>query len=348
MRIAKLHLLVISSLILVNCSKKETKTSAPPPPPLVDVIIAKTQTVTSEIEANGSIVAKEYVELHPEVSGRLIFLEVPEGNTVEKGQIIAKINNADLLAQLTKAKSQLKLAKKQEQRLAQLLSINGINQSDYDAAENQVNSLKADIDYTNAMIEKTIIKAPFSGTIGLRQVSPGAFVSPSTIIASIQQLSELKVDFTLPEQHANLLSKGQTVEVQLGKLGERAKAEIVAIEPQANATTRNLLIRAILKNGKAYPGSFVKVYVQSGVDKKSILVPTNAIIPEDKFKTLILVKGGKSKFAKIETGERQAGGIEVLSGIEEGDSVVVTGVLFVRPDMDVKVKSVKQLEEVIQ
>jgi membrane fusion protein, multidrug efflux system len=348
MSFLKIYTIGCFALLLTFCKPKEAKLNTPPPPTVVDVIIAKKQSFSQEIEANGTVVAKEYVELHPEVSGRLTFLDVPEGQFVNQGKVIARINNADLIAQLAKSKSLFQLAQKQEQRLAQLLSISGINQSDYDAAINQVNSLKADINYSEALIDKTIIKAPFSGVVGLRLVSPGAYVTPISIIASIQQLSELKVDFTLPEIYANILQKGQAVEVLIEKNGKRRKAIVLAIEPQVNTASRNLKVRAILNDGKANPGSFVKVYISSGKDKSNIIVPTNAIIPDDKFKTLIIVKNGKSKFAKIQTGERQAGGVEVLSGVEEGDSIVVTGVLFVRPDASLMVKSVKNLEDLIK
>ena len=155
-------------------------------------MIASLQPVTNIIEANGTVIANESVELRPEVSGRLTYLNVPEGKQIAQGTVLARINSADLEAQLQKSKVQLELAQKTEERLRKLLDVQGINQSDYDAVVNQVNSLKADIAYTQTLIDKTVIRAPFSGTVGLRQVSPGAYVSPATIIATIQQLWESK------------------------------------------------------------------------------------------------------------------------------------------------------------
>src|SRR5262249_17838152 len=149
---------------------------------VVDVIVAKAQTITNHIEVNGTVVANEYVDLHPEASGRLIYLNVPEGRFVTAGTVIARVNDADLKAQIEKSKVQLDLAEKTEGRYKQLLSVNGINQSDYDAALNQVNGYKADIDYYQALLDKTVVKAPFDGTVGLRQVSLGAYVSPTTLI----------------------------------------------------------------------------------------------------------------------------------------------------------------------
>ncbi len=166
---------------------------------MVDVIIASTQRISNIIEANGTVLANEYAELHPEVNGRLVFLEVPEGTVVKKGTVIARINDADLQAQLSKTKVQLNLAELTEQRYKKLLNINGINQNDYDVALNQVNSLKADLAYTQTLIDKTVLKAPFEGLLGLRLISQGSFVTTATVLTSIQQVSKLKIDFTLPE-----------------------------------------------------------------------------------------------------------------------------------------------------
>ena len=319
------------------------------PPPIVDVIIAAQQPVTNLIEANGTVLANEYVELHPEVSGRLTYLDVKEGNHITKGSIIARINDADLVAQLQKTKVQLDLARKTEERLNKLLEINGINQSDYDAALNIVQGLEADIVYTQSLIDKTVIRAPFSGVVGLRQVSPGAFVTSANVIASIQQLDKIKVDFTLPEQYGNLIKKGNTVDVEIDAANQvRKKATIIATEPQINQNSRNLLVRTILQSGLANPGAFVKVYVPSGMDKKAIMIPTNSIIPDDKNNQVVLVKDGKASFVNVQTGLRLANNVEITKGINPGDSVVVTGVLFVRAKNPVQVRNVKKLEDAIK
>ena len=285
------------------------------------------------------------MELRPEVSGRLTYLNVPEGNHIDKGTVIARINDADLQAQLSKTKVLLDLAQKTEQRNRKLLDIKGINQADYDVALNTVNGYKADLLYTQAMIDKTVIRAPFSGIVGLRQVSNGAYVSSANIIATIQQVEKLKIDFTAPEEYSNLLRKGNTIDAVLDKTGTvKTKATIIAVEPQANLGTRNLKVRAVLPDSKANPGGFVKVYLDAGQDKKAILIPTNSLIPDDKNNQAIVVKNGKATFVSVTTGVRQANLVEITKGINVGDSVVVTGVLFARPKAAVKVRSVKDLK----
>ncbi len=339
-------LLIIVLIMITGCGSKksELKTSKPNPPVVVDVIIAEPGRVSNIIEANGSVVANEYLELRPEVSGRLSYLQVAEGALVQKGTIIARINDADLRAQLNKIRVQLDLAQTTVGRYKQLLDVSGINQSDYDIALNQVNGYKADIQYTQSLIDKTIIRAPFTGVAGLRQVSPGAYVSPSTIIATLQQLSQVKIDFTLPEAYGNIIKAGSTIEVALdGSDDKREIATIIATEPGANTNTRNIKVRAVLKDKKVNPGAFVKVYIDEGKNRTSILVPTNAIIPDDKNNQLIIVKNGIANFVDVQTGNRLENNIEIISGISEGDSIVVTGVLFARPKSKLTVRSVKQL-----
>lgn len=342
--------IVSTGFIAFACKeKKEEPKQKNTGPTIVDVIVAAAQSISSTVEANGTIVAREFVELHPEISGRLTYLNIPEGKRIAKGTVIARINDADLRAQMGKLKVQLDLAKTTEQRYAKLLQISGINQADYDVALNQVNSLGADIDILQAQIDKTVLRAPFNGVIGLRQVSPGAYVTPSSVLATIQQVDRVKVDFTVPEEYGNIIRKGDyvTVEADAASPGKQ-KALIVATEPQANTTTRNLLVRALLEGGTANPGAFVKVYIRAGTDKNSVLVPASAIIPEDKDKTLVTVANGKAKFVKVETGVRQATNVEITNGIKAGDTIVISGVLFARPNAPVKVRSVKRLDELNQ
>lgn len=334
--------------LAVACGKKKQQPKATPAQtPIVDVIVARYSSVTNTVEANGTVLANEYVELRPEVAGRLVYLNVPEGKHVEAGTVIARVNDADLQANLSKSKVQLDLAQKTEERLRKLLDINGVNQADYDAALNTVNGYKADISYYQALIDKTVIKAPFSGTIGLRQVSPGAYLTTSSIIATMQQLNQLKIDFTIPEQYANLVHVGGTVEVQLeGLQTERRKAVVVAVEPQANTVTRNLKIRTIIDaRGNINPGAFAKVYVGAGTTAKAIMIPTNAIIPDDKNKQVVLVRDGKAAFTTIETGLRQSSNVAVIKGMKEGDTLIVNGVLFAQPKAAVKIRKVRSLSE---
>lgn len=316
------------------------------PPVQVDVIIAGYMPLNNTIEANGSVVANETTELRPEVSGRLTYLNIPEGRSVAKGTVLACINDADLQAQLGKLRAQLSLAEKTEERLRKLLEVEGINRADYDVAVNQVSTIRADIGVVQANIARTIVRAPFSGTIGLRNVSPGAFVSPQTVLATIQQVNRSKIDFTLPEVYAGTVKTGSAVAVEVNGT-EKRRATVLAVEPQVNTATRNLTVRAIVDNGVISPGSFVKVFIDAGSKANTIIVPSSAIIPDAKSKKVIVARNGKGVMTTIQTGLRTAAGVEVVSGLNTGDSVVVTGVLYVRPTSKLKVRKVKKLEEVL-
>lgn len=340
---------VIGIVVLFACNtKKPAPAVNPNPPVMVDVIVAGESAVTGTLEVNGTVVANEFAELHPEVSGRITYLNVPEGSFVEQGTVLVRINDADLQAQLNKIKVQLQLAEQTEQRLKKLLDINGVNQADYDAALNQVNSLKADIDYTSAMIDKTVLRAPFEGVLGLRQVSPGAYVTPTTIITTLQQVNKVKIDFTVPEDYSNSIKTGATVNVITpNDKNTTRRARVIATEQSVDINTRNLKVRALLENGVANPGSFVKVILQTGAGSSSVMVPTQAIIPDAMNKKMVTVKNGKAVFVNIETGVRREGLVQVTKGLNAGDTVVVSGVLFARPDAPLKVRSVKQLQEVV-
>lgn len=351
-RINTFFSLIFCGVLLIGslaACKEKTDTNKPRenPPTLVDVIIATAQPVSNVVEANGTIIANESVDLRPEVSGRLTYLNIPEGKLVGQGTVLARVNSADLEAQLQKSKVQLDLARTTVQRLKTLLDVGGVNQSDYDIAVNQANSLQADMEYTRTLIDKTVIRAPFSGVIGLRQVSPGAYVSPTTVIASMRQLTKAKVDFTLPEQYSNLIKIGGFVEVEVDVANkQRERARIIAMEPEANRQTRNVVVRALLEKDIPNPGAFVKVYVGSiGGDKNAIMVPTNTIIPDDKNNQVVLVRKGKASFVNVKTGLRTENNVEITDGVNPGDTVVVTGVLFARPNAVVKVKSVKTLDQ---
>ena len=334
-------------LFLTSChSKQKELEPKKSPPPVVDVIIAKQQLISDSIEANGTIVSNDFVELHPETTGRITYLNVPEGKHIAKGTVIARINDADLVANLNKSKATLELQQNYLDRVKPLLNVQGINQADYDVAANSVISTKADIQYTQALIDKTVIRAPFDGVVGLRQVSIGAYVSNTDVIATMQQVNNLKIDFTVPEDYSAYVNTGSTVQLLLDAENDSLKhtAKIIAVEPQANTTTRNLKVRSVLNdNTDANPGAFVKVFISQGTAKQSILVPTNCIIPSDINKQLIIIKNGEANFTDITTGIRKQSNVEITSGVAAGDSIVVTGVLFAKDKKPVKIRKVQTL-----
>lgn len=338
-----LSILLVLSL-LISC-KSKIKDTAPKEKPsvMVEVIIAGAENVSSSLEVNGSVLSNEMVELRPEISGRLVYLNIPDGATVKAGTILAKVNDADLQAQMEQQKTQLDLATKTEKRLGNLLKINGVNQADYDLALSQLNTIHANIKVLNAQIDKTVIRAPFSGELGLRVVSQGAYVTPQTLIGSLQQTDKVKIDFTVPETFAEVIRKGNKVRIQTNSNKETLEANISAIEPQINSATRNIKVRALLSSGIISPGSFVKVLLDQ--NRQGIMVPSNAIIPDALSNQVVVVKNNKAIFTNVETGIRNETMIELTSGVNPGDSIIVSGMLFVRPNATIKIRKVRKLNE---
>jgi len=313
---------------------------------IVDVIIASNQKINKQIEVNGSVLPNEMTTIQSEVSGRVTFLQIPEGASVAAGTVLARINDADLKASQQKINVQLDLAQKNETRLKKLLSIGGINQADYDLVLNQVNTLKADLAVLQAQLDKTVIKAPFAGTLGLRMISMGAYLTPATVITTIQQVNQLKIDFSVPEFYAQKIKKGAVVHVQSSDNKTKADAVVIATEPLVNATTRNLKVRAVLKGQSFNLGAFVKISIDATAPANSILIPSNCIIPESTVKKVVVVKDGVGQLVEVETGERNEGLVQIVKGLSVGDSIAVSGVLFVKPNSPVKVRSVKLLSDI--
>ena len=331
--------LLLSALLSCNSKANDKALAKERPAVAVDIIIADNTSFSSDIEVNGTVLSNEMVELHPEVGGLLIYLNIPDGAFVKAGTVLARINDADLQAQLQQQKVQLELAKKTEQRLNKLLEVKGVDQASYDAAISQVNLYEANMNVLKAQIDKTVIKAPFSGHLGLRLVSEGAYVSPATLIGTLQDSDKIKIDFSVPESYKNLVKAGKTINIKANESDQNLTATISAIEPQINTATRNIKVRARLNKGTLSPGAFVKVLLDEKM--KGIVVPTNAIIPDALSSQVVLVKNGKALFQDVETGIRTTDAVEITDGIQIGDSVIVSGVLYVRPGASVKVNKVR-------
>lgn len=322
-----------------NSDAVQKQTGAKTPPMRVDAYIVNPEPFQENLEIPGTIVANEVAEIHPETSGRIVQLNVVEGRSVGKGAVLAKLYDGDLRAQLNKIQVQLALAQKTEERQAQLLKIQGISQQDYDISLLQVNSLRADIGILQTSIAKTVVRAPFSGKIGLNKISPGSYVTPSSVIAVINQTDELKLDFTVPEKYTGLMKPGQLVTFTIEGSTKELSAKVVATEANLTENTRSLTVRAAItgRDDALLPGAFAKVKLSLDPDPNALLVPTQAILPQARGKKVILFKGGSAQFTDVITGVRDSARVQITSGVKAGDTVVVTGLLSVRPDAKIQI-----------
>ena len=338
-------LLAAKFIFFSNKTAKPAATGTAQKNPAVPVsaVVVKTSKLDNKVFASGTVLANEEVELKPEVSGKITQINFREGTKVSKGDLLIKINDADLLAQLNKLHLLVKLSSEQESRQQKLLDIQGISREEYDIALSQLNSLKTDEDYTRALIAKTELRAPFSGVIGLKDVSVGSYVSPSQTIAWLQQIDPVKIDFSIPEKYASMIHLKDQINFTNSNTKENFNGEVYAIQPRIDIATRTLQVRALSpnKDGKIIPGAFVKIELVLKVIADAILIPTEAIVPVLKGKNVFVFRNGKAEQQKVETGIRTDAGIQVVDGIKTGDTVITSGIMQLRQGMDVKLTDVR-------
>ena len=320
---------------------KKTGASGAPSNVVAYVVVAKK--IDNDVYATGTVLANEQVELQSELAGKVVQLNFQEGNKVTKGQLLVKINDADLKANYKKLELQLSLADEKLKRQKQLLAINGISQEEFDISQNQLNVIKAELDYATAQIAKTEIKAPFDGIIGLKNVSEGAYITPAMVVATVQQINPVKIDFSISERYASLVKKGTSLTFIIDGAGE-FEGQVLAIEPKINPVTRTLQIRAVCTNSKneIFPGAFAKVKLALSAIDSALMIPTEAVIPELKGKKVFKVVNGKAEPTKVVTGLRTDAQVQIVEGIAIGDTIIARGIMQLKPGTTVKVTEFKK------
>jgi membrane fusion protein, multidrug efflux system len=294
------------------------------------------------VNTNGTILPNEEVEIRSEISGRIVTLNIKEGDFVKKGTILFHINDEDLQARLKKLGFNKKLAEDNEARQKRLLEKEAISQREYDIAVNSVNTISADIEDLSAQIQKMTLKAPFDGTIGFRFVSLGSYISPTTKIATLTNTNPAKIEFAVPAKYSSIVHKGEKVEFKVESSEQNYVGTVYAIDPKIDPGTRTLQIRAITPNhsGKLIPGAFARVELVLKSKGSALMIPTEAVIPEQKGSKVFIVQNGKAVSKKVKLGTRGEKNVEVLSGLSVGDTLITTGIMQVKPDGDVEIREV--------
>ncbi|MCC6599967.1 MAG: efflux RND transporter periplasmic adaptor subunit [Crocinitomicaceae bacterium] len=301
----------------------------------IEGYVVSPSAISSRIEATGTLVAFNETTLQPEVSGRVIELNIHEGEEVSKGTLLVKLFDEDLQSQMLKIRAQKELAVQTLQRLSDLLKVNGISQQEVDQAATQLKTIEAEEEIVRVQIGKTEIKAPFNGVLGLRSVSVGAYINPATVVCTIRSREEMKLDFAVPEKFGALIKQGMKVQFTLEGDTSHYNAVVLATEQSIERDTRNLKVRARVldHSSRIIPGSFAEVNIPLEERHNALMVPTQAVIPQARNKVVIVSKGGKAVFSPIKTGVREAAMVEITEGIQPGDTIATTGILFLRPDM---------------
>lgn len=305
----------------------------------VEAMVVTPANLDNVVVVTGSVQANESLELKSETAGKITHIYFKEGKSVKKGELLVQVNDEEIRAQLTKQRFNKKLNQDIEFRQRKLLEKDAISQEEYDNALNSLNTAIADISLLEAQLDKTKVRAPFDGIIGLRYVSEGALISTTTPIANLYNISPAKIEFAIPGRYSMQVKAGQQIKFTVESDTSEFVGEVYAIEPQIDANTRTIKIRALAENtiGLLLPGQFVKVELILGSTPNAILVPTEAVIPELNGHKVFIANNGKAKEVPVQTGIRSNLNLEIISGLKAQDTLITTGILQLRDGLDIQI-----------
>lgn len=314
---------------------------------IVDVWVVQAKRLDEVIKSTGTILANEEVDIRSEISGRIVKLSLKEGDYVKKGTTLLKTFDDDLQAQLKKLEYSKKLAEENEYRQKKLLEKEAISQREYDISLTSVNTIQADIENIKAQLSKTVIQAPFDGTIGLRYVSEGSYLTSSTRIATLTNVNPAKLDFSIPAKYASIVRKGSRILFTIEDGEHKFEGTVYAIDPKIDPQTRTLQLRAVSPNPSQVliPGAFAKIELVMNSKGSAISVPTEALIPELSGHKVFIVKNGKAVSRPVTVGLRGEREVEISGGLQVGDTLITSGILLVKPEGDVEIKQVVTLKQ---
>lgn len=333
---------------IIGCGKTESQPqnrgggSALP----VEALVIQPQLFENNILTTGTLSASEEVELRPEISGRVVSVQFQEGKHVSQGEVLIRINDEELQAQLKRKRLEEKLAAEDERRKKALLDIDGISREEYDKSLNSLNMIKAEREVIESQIAKTRIVAPFDGIVGLRYVSQGSFITPSTRVATIQDIDSLKVEFSVPERHATQIHEGTRVMVQVGNSQEWREGTVYAVEAKVDRATRTIKARAVLpySDGHLIPGSFSKVKITLQRFPDAVMIPSGAVVPQLEGEYVFVCRNGSAYSVPVTVGVRTDRDVQITDGLAAGDTLITTGLLQLTEGKAVNLTSVKNTQ----
>jgi membrane fusion protein, multidrug efflux system len=311
----------------------------------VRAVIVEPKPLTDLVVSAGSIIPDEQVEISAETSGRIVKIHFSEGSKVQKGDLLVTVNNADLFAQIDRNQHQIRLAEEREQRQRSLLERQGISQQAYDQVYTELSTLKAEAALLQAQLDKTLIRAPFTGVLGLRQVSEGGYISPGMRIVRLARNEPVKIDFSVPERYASYLKVGGKINFRVDSQTGIFEGSIIAIEPVVDQRTRAIPVRAIYPNqgGHIIPGSYARVEIVIQSIDDALQVPAQAVVPEMGSTKVFVYKNGVALPVIVGTGLRTESHVQIVSGLSQGDTVITTGILQMRPGLPVAINEIQPL-----
>ena len=339
---------ILALIFLFSCShsKEEntgkTRAKAPAKAIPAEVYVLKDTTISEQMRIVGSVVPNEEVQLVSEVSRKLTKILLKEGDYVQKGQVLFRLDDADLQARLKKLNAQRTYSAAAAERQARLLKIEGVSKQEYEQATSSLEAIDADIEMTRVEISKTIIRAPFAGKTGIRRVSEGAFVTQNTVMATVEDLSKVKIEFAVPEKYANGIKLKEDITFRVENSAVPYQASILVIEPAIDQRTRSLFVRALANNKDAQliPGSSAMVELELNKIQNAIMIPSQALVSGLNGNSVWLVKAGKVARINVDIGFRTNRSVQITRGLVMGDTLMTTNLLRAKPDLEVKVVKV--------
>lgn len=315
-----------------NRSKKEKKKILN-----VNAQIVMPQLLTDEFTTTGVVLPDEEVNLSFETSGKVVAINFKEGSTVKKKQLLAKVNDSQLQAKLRRLISQLKLAEDRVYRQNALLEKDAVSKEAYEQVQTDLATLRADIEIVKADIALTELRAPFDGVIGLRQISIGAYASPSTIVAKLTKISPLKIQFSVPERYSNQIKKGTNINFRIEGQIDALNAKVYAMESTIDPVMHQFTARALYPNANhlILPGQYASIRIKKEEISNAIAIPAEAIVPEMGKDKVFLYKSGKAEPIEVITGIRTDSKVQILRGLQKGDTIITSGTLQLRTGLPV-------------
>lgn len=303
----------------------------------VSMEVIRAERLGDRIATVGTLLPDEEVDLRSEISGKVERIFFREGSPVRKGEVLLKISDDELQAQLLRARYRQAIAEDQAERQRQLLAKEQIAQVEYDNAVNAMNVARADAQLIQAQLDKTEIRAPFAGVIGLRQVSEGSYLSPATSIAMLQDKRSIKIEFSVPEKYAGALAVGDEIHFSVQGVPQTFVGRIYALEAKIDQATRTLRLRALSPNpdGALIPGAFAEIVIALP-EKEALTIPAAALIPELKGHRVFLCVAGKAVSQSVKIGARSADRVTIADGVRAGDTLITSAILQLRPGMAVR------------
>ncbi len=300
--------------------------------------------LAEQINSTGTLLPDEDVDLSFETSGKIVNIYFKEGTLVRKGDLLAKLNDRPLQAQLLRVKAQRQLAEDREFRQRTLLSRDAISQESYDQVVTELQTLDADIQLLEARIAETELRAPFDGMVGLRYMSEGSFASPNSRIARLIKTTPLKLEFSIPERYSGEITQGFPVDFSVDGMAETFRATVYAVAPKVDESTRTIVVRALYpnKNQELNPGRFATLVLQLSETHDAIAIPTESLIPEMDGDRVFVYRDGQAHSILVRTGLRTEANIQIVEGLQFGDTVLTTGVMQLRQGMPVEIENLVQ------